>query len=67
MAEANATHGPPTPAQIIELEAQRGHQAWTGPEGNADSWYLATHYWNQETYTYIVNLQNIGSALGRLG
>ncbi len=67
MAEANTRYQPPTPAQIVELEAQRGHQAWTGPQGNADAWYLATHFWNLETYSYIDNLQNIGSALGRLG
>lgn len=67
MAELNTAPPPPSPALIIEREEARGRYAWEGPEGMADSWYLATHFWNIETHTLMSNLSGASSALGGLG
>lgn len=67
MAELTTSQQPPTPGQIIAYEERRGSQAWEGPQGNADAWYLATHFWNIESHQLMANISGASNALGGLG
>jgi hypothetical protein len=57
---------PPTPLQLLQREAARGSQAWSGPTGAADAFALMGQHWNQGIYNAIASLATSTTLIGKL-